>query len=755
MKRRLKKKIFLSFSVASLLYTTSFGADFTLTNQTNINDYFDVTNKTTSLKNSYKNDNLKINFQIDDFPEVLEDTANYSDYALNINLDKQYDLELVNNHSGGVYLSNLSATANDISVDDISLYIDRASVINANLYLSGTTTPSFNNTGKESSIEVYNGNLPGMGNLRGDLLINGDFEAEKTSLWIYGTSIRVSQNAHIENSLFIVPRLNFSDLEFSNTTLMQAKSFNDLSSNEANILLFKNLLDHVDEATRAKLSLYDVKTLFARVDFNDILGAEKFLNYNLAVVDCAGQKCLVMSSKLNDLAKNPLNQVKLDIKSIESLIEAGDEDLAGGETQAEWDLAKKSLENEKIKLEDLIDKAEASGGLFDDEAYVNLVAPNLSTEDKTAVLALRSIASALPNGIGADLVSRGGIELAKNIKENTENTGKSVSNLNSSVSGVNTSMNVANDVSIGQRVAMLNNPYGNYASKLSKLRFASSNKIASDMKMSYVSENSQSIWANVFGGNNIIDGNSGAMTGATVGAEKIGENALWGIYFSYANAKIKDKNLEQKSDNFQVGIYSNFTFASDMETHIKIYTQVSPTRQNSLDITGVYEADFMGTNLGLSANLGKLFGSESFSVKPFVGANYYLSHTPRYTQAGLIAKNIDKITNNSISAELGAELRAYMSESSYFFASPKIEQFVYNEGGDYTANLAVNNAFFTSVEADNKKKTYAQLILGGSIDFSEKFSANLGLGAKQILAGKVDKKNETYLSGQLGLKYNY
>ncbi len=32
---------------------------------------------------------------------------------------------------------------------------------------------------------------------------------------------------------------------------------------------------------------------------------------------------------------------------------------------------------------------------------------------------------------------------------------------------------------------------------------------------------------------------------------------------------------------------------------------------------------------------------------------------------------------------------------------------------------------------------------------------NLGFSAKQILAGKVDNKNETYLSGQVGLKYKF
>lgn len=147
------------------------------------------------------------------------------------------------------------------------------------------------------------------------------------------------------------------------------------------------------------------------------------------------------------------------------------------------------------------------------------------------------------------------------------------------------------------------------------------------------------------------------------------------------------------------------------------------------------------------------FSDNTLFIKPFAGVNYYFSYTPFHTENGAIAKDIDSMKNNSVSVEVGAEFRKYMNENSYIFVTPKIEQFVINSGDDYTANLAVNNAFFTSIEANNKKKTYGQIIVGGNVDFTNQLSMNLGFGAKQILAGKVDNKNETYLSGQVGLKY--
>ena len=60
-----------------------------------------------------------------------------------------------------------------------------------------------------------------------------------------------------------------------------------------------------------------------------------------------------------------------------------------------------------------------------------------------------------------------------------------------------------------------------------------------------------------------------------------------------------------------------------------------------------------------------------------------------------------------------------------------------------------------SVSASDKLKTYGQIVVGGSFGITDALNIELGLGAKQILANKVDDKNETYLSGNLGLKYKF
>lgn len=532
----------------------------------------------------------------------------------------------------------------------------------------------------------------------------------------YGNFVKVNGTANLTNSNFGLIKRSYTDLEANNVVMVQAKDFNkdileEKSNNNAGALLVKFLNDYVSTDLHGK----DVIETGAVIDISDEDeygdGKKGLVDYKLSVQNCGGNKCLVVNGGATAAAKDKLTQLKVDINAIDKLLK-NEFDSSQDE---EWKQAKEALEKQKTELEKLQQEAMQNGGKIDDEKYIDLVNKNLnlnlSANDKASILALRSITEQL-GSIGADLASREGVKLALDIKKDTDNTGKSVSNLNSASSAVNTTMNISNDVSIGSRVAMLNNPFGTYASKMNGLKFAA---LDSDMRPSYVNEYTNSVWANAFGGANIIDGDSGAMYGATVGVDKqANDDVLWGAYFTYANAKIKDNNLEQKSDNFQLGMYSTINIAPQWELNLKAYAQVSPTKQDNVQVDGAYNSDYTSKFLGLSANAGRVFdfSDNTLFIKPFAGVNYYFSYTPSHTENGAIAKDIDSMKNNSVSVEVGAEFRKYMNENSYIFVTPKIEQFVINSGDDYTANLAVNNAFFTSVEANNKKKTYGQIIVG-------------------------------------------
>lgn len=759
MKKNASSKILLSLGVATLLYSGAFAQEIDLTQSSDIGKYFKENGKDINLKNpdGYKGKDLSIKMGIGDLPSDGYDSA---DYQLNIDIGKNNTLSFThNNNQEPAYVTNLNATAKEVKTTDIVLQAFAPSVINGDLTMTSSGAGAITEDEKKGSgIILYNG-AGETQSANGSLTINGNFTADKTLFATYGNFVKVNGTANLTNSNFGLIKRSYTDLEANNVVMVQAKDFNkdileEKSNNNAGALLVKFLNDYVSTDLHGK----DVIETGAVIDISDEDeygdGKKGLVDYKLSVQNCGGNKCLVVNGGATAAAKDKLTQLKVDINAIDKLLK-NDFD---SDQDEEWAKVKEALQEQKTELEKLQQEAMQNGGKIDDEKYIDLVNKNLnlnlSANDKASILALRSITEQL-GSIGADLASREGVKLALDIKKDTDNTGKSVSNLNSASSAVNTTMNISNDVSIGSRVAMLNNPFGTYASKMNGLKFAA---LDSDMRPSYVNEYTNSVWANAFGGANIIDGDSGAMYGATIGVDKqANDNVLWGAYFTYANAKIKDNNLEQKSDNFQLGMYSTINIAPQWELNLKAYAQVSPTKQDNVQTDGAYNSDYTSKFLGLSANAGRVFdfSDNTLFIKPFAGVNYYFSYTPSHTENGAIAKDIDSMKNNSVSVEVGAEFRKYMNENSYIFVTPKIEQFVINSGDDYTANLAVNNAFFTSIEANNKKKTYGQIIVGGNVDFTNQLSMNLGFGAKQILAGKVDNKNETYLSGQVGLKYKF
>ncbi|EHY1325480.1 autotransporter adhesin CapC [Campylobacter coli] len=751
MKKNASSKILLSLGVATLLYSGAFAAEITFNSDSDLNTHFDINEKdnVATFKNeNYKNQDLTFKINTLAFEDAHEDAK------INIDLgNNSLTLENTRNSGGetAALVRNFNVDAKDFKTTDIGLSYFNAGIINANFTMVGSGEDfDLDNIDKNkaSSLLIFNGSRENTNDtVNGSLTVNGDFSATNSAIAsMKSDTFKVNGTATIEKSGLGFLSQSYSNLDANDFIVLRAKDIKTDKLNDetnAGALILKSASSYIDESL---LNDDDyVASLDVTAEDNKYGGV--FVDYKLSLKNCGGDKCLVINGGATAAAKKLTNQIAVDLEAITRIIDDLDNEQA-----------KETLKKQQAELQTMLEEAKKNGGKIDDEKYIDLVNKNLnlnlSANDKASILALRSITEQL-GSIGADLASREGVKLALDIKKDTDNTGKSVSNLNSASSVVNTTMNISNDVSIGSRVAMLNNPFGTYASKMNGLKFAA---LDSDMRPSYVNEYTNSVWANAFGGANIIDGDSGAMYGATVGVDKqANDDVLWGTYFTYANAKIKDNNLEQKSDNFQLGMYSTINIAPQWELNLKAYAQVSPTKQDNVQIDGAYNSDYTSKFLGLSANAGRVFdfSDNTLFIKPFAGVNYYFSYTPSHTENGAIAKDIDSIKNNSVSVEVGAEFRKYMNENSYIFVTPKIEQFVINSGDDYTANLAVNNAFFTSVEANNKKKTYGQIIVGGNVDFTNQLSMNLGFGAKQILAGKVDNKNETYLSGQVGLKYKF
>lgn len=549
MKKNASSKILLSLGVATLLYSGAFAQEINLTGSSDIGKYFEENGKDINLKNpdDYKGQDLSITMGVGDLPSDGYDSA---DYRLNIDIGKDNTLSFThNNNQEPAYVTNLNATAQEVKTTDIVLQAFAPSVINGNLTMTSSGSEAITEDEKKGSgIILYNGTVEGK-SANGSLTINGNFTADKTLFATYGNFVKVNGTANLTNSNFGLMKRSYTDLEANNVVIVQAKDFNENilkeeTNNNAGALLLKFASDYISTNVQGKDPLEAGTVL----DITDDKYSGGLVDYKLSVQNCGGNKCLVINGGATAAAKDKLVQLQVDIDTIDKLLK-NEFDSSQDE---EWKQAKEALEKQKEELKKLQQEAMQNGGKIDDEKYVDLVNKNLnlnlSANDKASILALRSITEQL-GSIGADLASREGVKLALQIKKDTDNTGKSVSNLNSASSAVNTTMNISNDVSIGSRVAMLNNPFGTYASKMNGLKFAA---LDSDMRPSYVNEYTNSVWANAFGGANIIDGDSGAIYGATIGVDKqANDDVLWGAYFTYANAKIKDNNLEQKSDNFQ------------------------------------------------------------------------------------------------------------------------------------------------------------------------------------------------------------
>ncbi|EGK8036147.1 autotransporter domain-containing protein [Campylobacter lari] len=666
-----------------------------------------------------------------------------------------------------LYSVNLEAKEIILNSDRATLEANKAFNIKGNVTLNGSSPITGNNINDweldRPSLDVWNGygEKDGYMSIQGNLNVNnsfiGIFDANKK-----GGLISVDGDVNIKDSAIGISTNSVSNLGINNYVAIKTTgSFNqDIDKNLVTALYTKDIT-----------SMLETSNLLPKNVFFEDTDLAQFTDYKLSVSNDG--KSLLISGGANenvrdlskilkseiDIKKEALDTfegIKKDIEYNKNSYQKpgyiGDDAMLEAIAQAE-----KELQEQIKKLEQQIQDIQNNGGKFDGSDLVENM-KDVSLENKN--LAVNMLNSILDSKLGNDAIAALTLDTTgKNLNTLTTNTKASAKAIvnNAQNSSVNSSIGVANDLAIGTRIAKLSNPYQDKAlvEKFATTHIAA---LASDVYNYYGNSSfNNSFWGNVFGGANIIDGDSGALYGFTLGADrKINDNALLGFYFTYADSTIKDGVMEQKSDNYQFGIYSLINPNDQWEINLRAYGQISPTDQSVVMLNDSNKADFDSKFFGLSANAGRIFNpnSSSLFIKPFAGINYYYAHTPSYKESGIFAKDVQSMTNNSISLELGAEFRKYMSETSYLFITPKIEQYVMNNGDDYIAGFVGSNSNFI-IKGNDKKKTYGQIIIGGNVDISEQFSLNAGVGTKQILAGKTDGKNETYVSGQVGFKYKF
>ncbi|EPU2572126.1 autotransporter domain-containing protein [Campylobacter jejuni] len=428
--------------------------------------------------------------------------------------------------------------------------------------------------------------------------------------------------------------------------------------------------------------------------------------------------------------------------------------------QKAYDAAVKKLEDDKKTLSELNNRLAEYNALIED---IKNKTANLNDKINNAKFDIRAgqkgqiFASLAESNVGGKLAGTADYIFANGKVINDVERAAQSNAGNSALNAPIGAINMSNDMAISNRLAKFSNPYStvNVAS-LEGLKFAAGNGIASDSQYAYGTRSyDNNVWANVIGGANIIDSKSGALYGVSVGYDRlVGEDTILGAYLTYADSKIKTSMVNQESDNLQLGLYSR-TLYGNSEFDFKGYAQFGWTDQDRFIAGTVNSSDFTRKFLGASGTYGYVFDmGNDFYIKPLAGLNLYYSFTPDYNENGAYAQHVQSQSSFDTSIEAGAEFRKYLSKESYIYATPKIEQYIITSGDDYTARFLGSPTSFT-INGSDKKKTYGSFIVGGDVNIKNQWAFTFSAGIKHLLSGKVNDESETYLSGNIGLKYQF
>lgn len=591
---------------------------------------------------------------------------------------------------------------------------------------------------------------------QGSLTINGDFTAKNSNIQKNVTTNTELQNfivngkSNITNTTFIVYSPDENDKSI-NTTIKQLMltsngGFNsDITTN--NKAQFKIRIDTtmLEQAYNFKFLDENSTEIGAPIGGDDGVVDEVFST----VLKLEGNKLYAVREVGKGFKDLAVAKTEMDSKVVKAEIDrinSGKSSLSGTE-QEKFKQLQTIIEAKKTTLQSKSDAQVA-------EEY------NQKSGSQYGSVALSAITATDKNSVGTTMAS----DLLFNngegaVKETIDSTAQVAEDGGQSQSI--TAQNMQSEIATMTRMARFSNPYTKtyYAQNTMTTSRALNGDIRSDVPlMTYYKTPTSALpnnfWTNLFGGANIIGENVGGIYGLNAGYDRRFGAHFVGGFVSYAYATMKDSYIKQIAHNIQAGLYSRLVFGKN-EIDLKWSAQAGITSQNRFVANSQNDADFVRAFMGLSANYGYVFKmGQGVFLKPMLGLNYYFSHTPKYSEKGSSALTSNAISSMNLSVDVGVDLRAYWNENSFFYFTPKFEQYVLTQNDDFVGAFvgSPNNFRLT---AKNELKTYFQGIIGVDIGVYQGLALALSAGVKQLISGQVDSKNETFISGNLGVKYRF
>lgn len=634
-----------------------------------------------------------------------------------------------------------------------SMTISQPSTINANLTLQDGSSLEV----RTGIMKIYDNNLEQTMTFNGSLNLNGNLSTQGAQISNVAGGVNIGR-------IIVSGKSNITNTSFS------ISSNDSLGNIQTKVLvLTSNGGITLGGGNTASFSGHrDITMLEKTYDF-EIL--DKNSKKRGAIIGYGGGD--IFGAKLK-LERNNLYAMKAvgdkTLKELKSVLIDKDIDAIGAELfkieAAEWACSNSGYsQSEKTKLQELrarLESLKTQAQKQTDTQIAKEYNKKYSNQAGDILLsALQSKNQDIKDSAGVIIGSDLFFGYAKGAIQENLNTAKQTLQ-NSYYDSAITAQNMQTQMAILERVSRFSNPFQNIRYALNTAKASAEDSASKNDALSqalptnaYFRENLQNnFWANVFGGANIIGQNSGALYGINAGYDRALGVHFVGGYISYAYSTIKDTNITQNSNNLQFGGYARLVFGKN-EVDIKAFGQVAITEQNRYVVSTQNEADFARGFVGVSGIYGYIFTPHKmFVAKPLIGLNLYYNHTPKYSEKGDLAQTINAINSVNMSLDFGADLRGYWNVDSFFYITSKFEQYVLVKGGDFVGAFVGSPTTF-SISSTPPLKTYFQTIVGADIGVYKGVTITLSAGVKQIIAGKIQDKNETFVSGNVGVRYRF
>ncbi|OYD79305.1 autotransporter domain protein [Campylobacter avium] len=621
-----------------------------------------------------KTQNITINFT----NAFQENFTAPLDFSAPVDLNTRFSIEttggliLNNNSNYKVELSNTDFFTNDITATDIAFKFasNTSSVINSKVILQSTagSKPSaadFDLNDKHNQFYVGKD---------ASVTINGDFDFQNAALIFESDGSKNHSNfvingdigtggIYTSSALFVMVATNYKALEFDRFVALTVNGTIDGS---------------VDGGSQTTALLkQDYKEILSNSNIN--LGAfeareqnlNNFVTYDVWAerpANGTGSSYGVMSGKLNDNARDinaVLNAKNTYLRSLYTQLEESRSTTDNAALKGNLGAAMQDIERQQAAITAYTNastQAEKDAAL---KAYNALFIKDEQILELSTNLIDKNIAnSGLKNYVIFEMLNSPShkAEVASSINKSA----KSIANSNSAISSQQQIINLANEAAINARMVYLKNPYKSDEEKMGNMAYDEAGRTYA----TFINNTDNGLWANFFGGKNILNSNSASVLGGSLGFDKrISDDSLLGLYLTYADVNLNDKIINEEGKSYQLGLYYNKNFANNMELDLKANFGFNPAKQNYM--LGSYDttSSFTRNYYTISASVGKvvdLADNGGTSIKHFIGVNYYNTYTPAYNTNSDFSLEHKSYAASAISFDLGIGLKQYFNENSFF-----------------------------------------------------------------------------------------